>query len=266
MLSAHVGSHKDTNDSRTESGSGAAGSAASTVLPTKGLGLVHLKGLAREPTVPPHSTPIFFGDPSPCAAPAPPAAEILSPREPVQTRKESAVECVLEPQRSRARPDAVHDSSSRGRPRVGAEKAGLTERTPPVGSCFSFRGNHCGSSPIGPRAPLLRRWRCAKAKHPGGYQRPAQNVAQPLPLRYPSRWHRRSRTGERPGSRWMRDTWPRQTRCRIACSQNYTRWRITWHRPLGAGGFFGIRRTAKMRCSDCGSRWRILRRLAPLPG
>jgi hypothetical protein len=134
-------------------GAAAAGSAASTVLPTKGLGLVYLKGPACEPTVPPHSTPIFFGDPPPCAAPAPPAAEILSPREPVQTRKESAVECVLDPQPSRAWPDAVHGGSSRGRLRVGAEKAGLTERTPPVGSCFSFRGNHCGSSPIGPQAP-----------------------------------------------------------------------------------------------------------------
>ena len=126
---------------------------SSRLLPSKGLGVVQLKGPACEPTIAPHPSPIFFRAPSPCAAPAPPAAEILGPVEPVQARKESAVECVLDPQPSRAWPDAVHGGSSRGRLRVGAEKAGLTERTPPVGSCFSFRGNHCGSSPIGPQAP-----------------------------------------------------------------------------------------------------------------
>jgi hypothetical protein len=34
---------------------------------------------------------------------------------------------------------------------------------------------------------------------------------------------------------------------------------MTWRRTDGADGFFRIRRTsrAKMRCTDCGSRWRI---------
>ncbi len=146
----------------------AAGSARTMPLPLKGVGVVHLQGPAREPAVPPHPLSIFFGDPSPRAASAAPATEKLGPRKPVQARKESAVKCVPQPQRPRGRFGAVH-GGSRGEPR--SVVADLGERTPPFVFCISLRGNHCGSSPVGPRTSLLRRWRCAKAKQAS--QRPA---------------------------------------------------------------------------------------------